>query len=244
MELPGASTQLRVLAMFPFYNEADKLEALAKQIRPGLADEFLGVDDGSTDGGAEILQRYGIRVVSQAHRGLGACIKTAVRYAREHGFQVMVVMAGNGKDKPEEVSRLLKPIVEGAADYVQGSRFLPGGASPNLPRFRRVTIRILSAFFRLATGEQCTDLTNGFRAWRLSILDDPRINIWQDWLDTYELEYYLHWKVYKLGYRVTEVPVTKVYPAERDVPYTKIKPIVGWWRMLRPFVFLALGIKK
>jgi len=52
----------------------------------------------------------------------------------------------------------------------------------------------------------------GFRVYRVSLFEDPRINIWQDWLDKYEYEYYVHWKVYTLGYKVKEVPVTKAYP--------------------------------
>jgi hypothetical protein len=54
----------------------------------------------------------------------------------------------------------------------------------------------------------------------------------------------VHWKAYTLGYAVAEVPVTKSYPGVRGVEYSKIKPITGWWRMLRPFVLLGLGIKK
>jgi len=119
-----------------------------------------------------------------------------------------------------------------------------GTASPNLPLFRHWAIRLLSLLFRLYTRRSCTDLTNGFRAYRLSLFDDPRINIWQDWLDTYEYEYYVHWKAYTLGYRVIEVPVTKAYPAEKGVSYTKIRPVTDWWKMLRPFVLLATGIKR
>lgn len=241
---PPAGRTLRVLAMFPFFDEADKLGPLAEQIQPGLADEFVGVNDGSTDDGPAILRRYGVTVLDQERGGIGTCIRRCIAYARERGFDVMVVMAGNGKDRPAEIPRLLKPIFDGEADYVQGSRFLPGGSSPNLPVFRRVSIRLLSFLFRVAMRKPCTDLTNGFRAWRLSLLDDPRIDPWQDWLDTYEMEYYLHWKAYTLGYRVREVPVTKAYPAGRGVSYTKIKPFSGWWRMLRPFLLLALRIKR
>jgi dolichol-phosphate mannosyltransferase len=93
-------------------------------------------------------------------------------------------------------------------------------------------------------GRTCTDLTNGFRAYRLSIIEDPGINVWQEWLDGYELEYYIHWKVYRYGYRVSEVPVTKTYPADKNISYTKINPITGWWHMLRPFFLLSLGFKK
>ena len=53
----------------------------------------------------------------------------------------------------------------------------------------------------------------------------------------------MHWKAYTLGYRVVEVPVTKSYPSEKGVEYSKVKPFVGWWRMLRPFILLSLRIK-
>jgi dolichol-phosphate mannosyltransferase len=233
----------RVLAAFPFFDEIDKLRLLAPKFAPGLVDEVLGVDDGSTDGGPEYLRARNIRVISQDHLGVGAALKNAVRYARSHGFSVIVIMAGNNKDDPAEIPRLMKGILEGA-DYVQGSRFLPGGASDNLPLFRRVAIKLLSILFTIYARKRCTDLTNGFRAYRLSLLDDPRINIEQEWLDNYEYEYYVHWKAYRLGYEVREVAVSKIYPSEKGVQYSKIPPIRGWWRMLRPFLLLSLRLKK
>ena len=235
----------RVIATFPFHNERDKLALLVQKIRPGLVDTWMPVDDGSTDDGRALLLAKGIEpLVQPARSGIGAAIKAVVRHARANGFDVIVVMAGHNKDDPAEIPRLLAPILEDRADYVQGSRFLAGGSSPHLPPFRRVAIQMLSLMFRVYAGKSCTDLTNGFRAYRLSLFDDPRIDIEQDWLNDYEYEYYVHWKAYTLGYRVTEVPVTKTYPGVKGVEYSKIKPITGWWRMLRPFVLLALGIKK
>jgi dolichol-phosphate mannosyltransferase len=154
----------RVLAMFPFYNEEGKLAAMARRLRSGLVDKFVGVSDGSTDRGPHLLRERGIEVLDIPHTGAGAAIKRAVRYAQENGYDLLVVMAGNNKDDPEEIPRLLKPIVDEGYDYVQGSRFLPGGGYPNLPRFRLIAIKLLSALFSVYARRRCTELTNGFRA--------------------------------------------------------------------------------
>jgi dolichol-phosphate mannosyltransferase len=233
----------RVLAMFPFFNEEGKLPSLVARMSPGQVDEYLGVNDGSSDNGPAVLNARGINFINQSRRGVGSCIKAAIQHAREHGFDILVVMAGNAKDDPAQIPDLLRPILEGRADYVQGSRYLPGGSSPNLPLFRDLAIKALSIFFRLYSGKNCTDLTNGFRAYKLSILDDPRIDIHQSWLDGYELEYYLHWKAVECGYRIQEVPVTKTYPSG-EVPYTKVVPFFGWWHMLRPFFLLSFRLRK
>ena len=91
--------------------------------------------------------------------------------------------------------------------------------------------------------KKITDSTNGFRAIRLSILEDKKIDINQSWLDHYELEPYLLFKAIKLGYKHKEVPVTKIYPP-RKLGYTKMRPITGWWSILKPIFYLGLGIKK
>ena len=95
----------------------------------------------------------------------------------------------------------------------------------------------------MITGKKITDSTNGFRALRVSLCKDSKINLNQDWLDHYELEPYLFYKVIRLGYKVKEVPVTKIYPLHK-MGYTKMRPITGWWSILRPLVYLGLGIKK
>ena len=104
-------------------------------------------------------------------------------------------------------------------------------------------IRILTRMVAVLTGFKGTDVTCGFRAYKLSLFDNPEINIWQSWLDRYELEYYLHYKVIKLGYRVREVPVSMTYPTDGR-PYSKIRPFVGWWSMVRPLVLLALNLRR
>ena len=97
--------------------------------------------------------------------------------------------------------------------------------------------------FKLITRFPITDGTNGFRALRLSMLETPGMDIHQKWLDKYELEPYLYYKSIELGLNVTEVPVTKRYPKGK-VGYTKMVPFLDWWSIIRPLVYLRLGIKK
>jgi dolichol-phosphate mannosyltransferase len=153
-----------------------------------------------------------------------------------------VVMAANGKDDPAEAPRLIGEL-ENGYDYVQGSRYLAkGGSSVNLPLGRSMLIRGYTLVFRLLSGFRVTDVTNGFRAYRLAVLDDPRIRIDQDWLDRYELEYYLHWKVITLGYRVVEVGVSKTYPKGAR-GYSKIRKFRDWWSIVRPTLLLWLHLR-
>ena len=153
-------------------------------------------------------------------------------------------MAGNGKDDPREIPRLTGPILEEGYDYVQGSRFLPGGSRENSPFLRSIFTRVFPYVWSIMTGVRCTEVTNGFRAYRASIVADPRINVWQSWLDNYELEYYLHYKILTLGYRFAERPVSKDYTALKDKKYSHISPSTDWWQIVGPLFLLRMGVRK
>jgi dolichol-phosphate mannosyltransferase len=209
--------------------------------------DVLFVDDGSTDATPEILAAIpGTELIRHpTNRGIGAAIRTALHHARAHGYRFIVIMAGNGKDDFREVPRLLAPLLDDTADYVQGSRFLDGGAFENLPGGRRFLLGIHAVVFTVVTGRKTTDASNGFRAYRLSLFDDPQIDIDQEWLDRYELETYLHVKVHWLGYRVREVAVSKTYPPKKaGLKYSHIRPFIDWWSILRPILLLALRIRR
>lgn len=236
---------LRALAVPVAFNEEKKIGIVLERFVPGLVDEILVIDDGSTDGTPEIVQKKGAKLLRHERRkGVGAAIRSAIKYGRENAFDVIIILAGNDKDRPAEIPRLMEAIVNEGYDFVQGSRYLPGGQFGNMPFYRQIATRIIHPLlFSLLTRRRITDSTNGFRAIRLSIFDDPHINIDQDWLDTYELEPYIMYQAIKLGYRFKEAPVTKIYPP-KTLGYTKMKPITGWWSMLSPLVLLSLGIKK
>ena len=98
--------------------------------------------------------------------------------------------------------------------------------------------------WNLLTNSRGTEVTNGFRAYRSSIFDDQRINIWQSWLDAYGLEYYIHYKVLTLDYKVKEVPVSKVYPYRNRGGYSNISPLKDWWDIIGPLIYLKTGAKR
>jgi dolichol-phosphate mannosyltransferase len=232
-----------LVTLFSF-NEGEKLQNLVAQFHPNREYELLFIDDGSTDGSYEFLQSRHFNVIRHdVNRGIGYGIREAIAYGRAKGFKVIVIMAANGKMLPAEIDRLVAPIINDGYDYVQGSRNLPGGKSPHLPFFRRVMINLFTAIINLFTGFKGTDVTCGFRAYRLSLFDDRRFNLEQNWLGRYEMEYYIHYYVLKGGYRIIEIPVSMVYP-ESGKNYSKIKPLVGWWSMIRPWLFLFLKLKR
>jgi len=225
------------------YNEGEKLKKLVARFPAERFYDILFIDDGSDDGSYEFLQSQEVHLLRhEQNLGIGCGIREAIRFGRDRGYELIVIMAANGKMLPEEIPQLVRPIQDNSCDYVQGSRYLAGGQSPNLPLFRRVMIRVFTAIINFLSGYKGTDVTCGFRAYRLSLFDDARFDIDQSWLDKYELEYYIHYHVIHGGYRLREVPVSMVYPKEKK-NYSKIKPLVGWWSMIRPWLFLYLKLR-
>ena len=202
------------------------------------------MDDGSTDGALDGVDPSVIVLRNETNQGIGSAMKRVFDYALDQGYDVLVIQAGNDKDDPLEIPTLLDPILTGDADFVQGSRYLGGGGFGNMPRYRVLGTRVIHPLvFSIASGKRVTESTNGFRAFRTELLRDARINWRQDWLDRYELEPYLMLKAIKLGYRHREVPVTKIYP-RHALGYTKMRPFIDWWSILRPVVYLGLGLRK
>ncbi|MCX6537466.1 MAG: glycosyltransferase family 2 protein [Acidobacteria bacterium] len=236
---------LRVMAASIAHNEAAKIGRVLDRFPPGLVDRIVVVDDASTDNTPKVAAGKGAVVLRHPTRsGAGAAIRTAIKYGLAENFDVVVILAGNDKDRPPEIERLLAAIDDEGCDFVQGSRYLPGGDFGNMPFYRQIATRIVHPWlFSLIVMRRFTDTTNGFRAIRLSALRASGIDLDQPWLDHYELEPYLFYKMVRLGYKVKEVPVTKIYPPH-ELGYTKMKPITGWWSILRPLILLGLHIKR
>jgi dolichol-phosphate mannosyltransferase len=236
---------LKVIAMAPVLDEEEKIREVVRRTPRDIVDDLLVIDDGSTDRSAEVAREGGARVLSMGRvAGVGAALRAGYAEAVHGGYDVAVVMAGNNKDSPEEIPRLLDPIADERADFVQGSRFLvPSADFGAMPFYRRIATRIHPLLFSLVVGRRVTESTNGFRAVHRRVLEDERLVHVQSWLDEYELVPYLYIRTIQLGYRTVEAPVSKVYPP-KIVGQTKMKPITGWWSILRPLFLLGLRLKK
>lgn len=236
----------KVLCVPIAFNEERKIGQVIKKLLEVCGQEdILLIDDSSMDGTVRVAQDLGVRVIShKTRKGVGAAIRTAIQYGLSHQFEILVIIAGNDKDNPSEIPRLLEPIIQEDYDFVQGSRYLPGGSYGNMPLYRQFATHWLHPMmFSLLSGKRVTDSTNGFRAFKLSIFQNSNLDLDQSWLDRYELEPYLFCKVIKLGYKVKEIPVTKIYPP-KELGYTKMKPIIGWWSILKPLFYLGLRLRK
>lgn len=235
----------RVLCVAPVWNEGERIARVVRAVPRDSVETTVVVDDGSTDNTADHAENGGAVVIrSRVNRGVGAAIRSGIDYAIEHEYDIVVIVSGGGKTPPEQIPRLLDPIINGKAELAQGSRYLEGGEYLRMPLRRRIGTRGYTLLFSLFCGRRVTDASSGFRAIKVSLFDDKRINLWQDWLDRYELEPYLLFKALQLRHQVLEVPVTIEYPKTDGIAYTKMRAITDWWKIFRPLLFLALGIKK
>jgi dolichol-phosphate mannosyltransferase len=232
----------RVLIVIPAYNEQGKIGSVVSKIAPDMADRIVVVNDCSTDQTAAEAEKAGALVIShQQNQGVGAGIRTGIDYALANGFDIIAILSGDDQHDPQDLYGVLKLIQVDGYDFVQGSRRLGGLQAPNINLFRRILTWVYAKVFWLFTGFKCTDATNGGRAFLTSIFQNKSINIWQEWLNTYQLEPYLFYKVVKARYKVTEAPMKIIY---HDKGTTKMKPFRDWWRIFQPMIYLSFGIRK
>ncbi|HEY3787898.1 MAG TPA: glycosyltransferase family 2 protein [Urbifossiella sp.] len=227
-------------------NENGKLHKQLAAMRDHCAGrtDIIIADGGSTDGSTDHdkLQSLGVNaLLTKIGPGkLGAQMRMAFSWALDRGYKGVVSMDGNGKDGPEAIPRFLEQL-ESGFDHVQGSRFIRGGVSENLPWSRWLGVKLLHApLISLASRFRYTDTTNGFRGYSRRFLEDDRVSVFRDVFPGYELHYYLAIRAARLGFKVCEIPVSRRYPAHGPVP-TKISPVRGNLRVLRCLFSACLG---
>lgn len=219
--------------VIPVINEGERISALLDRIaalKIGSLADILIVDGGSTDGSLNInaLQAQEVRglLVKTGPGKLSAQLRCAYAFALEQGYAGIVTIDGNNKDDPAAIPAFIHALQDGV-DFVQGSRYIPGGIGENTPRLRELAIRWVHApLLSFYSGFHWTDTTQGFRAYSRRLLLDPRVAPFREVFSTYELLAYLSSRAPKLGYRCIELPTIRRYPATGPVP-TKISHLKG-----------------
>lgn len=232
--------------VIPVVDEGDRLLALLGRIgRIGVAEiaDVIVVDGGSTDGSTETSRLAGLGVrgllVKASPGRLGTQLRIAYAFALAEGYDGVVTLDGNDKDDPEAIFPMIAAL-RGEIDFVQASRFAPGGRAENTPFLRHLAIRwVHTPLLRWRSGFAWTDTTQGFRGYSRRLLLDPRIAIFRDVFQGYELLAYLSYRAPRCGFRCAEVGSARVYPPGA-VP-TKIRTIRGHLELLWALLRACLG---
>lgn len=136
------------------------------------ADRVVVVDDGSSDGTAEVAGAAGALVISHGkRRGYGEAIKSCFDGARENGADVLVIIDGDGQHQPEDIPVLLSPVISGDAGLANGSRFLGNGIQ--MPPYRKFGIGVITYLFNFGSKTKVSDAQSGFRAYGQEMLAVP-----------------------------------------------------------------------
>jgi Glycosyl transferase family 2 len=196
----------RIAVLIPAYDEADNvgsvLERLPGDVR-GAPIAVLVVDDGSRDDTGEVARAHGAIVARHAvNRGGGAALRTGYRLLSESGARIVVTIDADGQHLPEEMPRLVQPVLDGEVAVAHGSRVL-GEAERNHPA-REAGIVFFNRLVSLITRTHVTDCSNGYRAVRADVL--PTLVLRQEQFHTSEFLI----EAIKRGIPAKEVPVTVV----------------------------------
>ena len=235
----------RHCVVIPVINEGERVLGQLRRLRDlGLDLDVVVADGGSTDGSndPELLGDLGVRavLVKRDSGKLSAQLRMGFAFALTEGYEGVITVDGNGKDDVSALPRFVAALDAGAG-FVQGSRYVPGGRAVNTPRDRHLAIKLFHApVTSLAARTRYTDTTNGFRGHSRALLLDPRVAPMREVFDTYELLAYLPIRAARLGYRCTEVPVTRAYPDAGDVP-TKIHGRRAQFALVEILLRAALG---
>jgi glycosyltransferase involved in cell wall biosynthesis len=196
----------RTAALIPAYNEEVSIGSVVLRSLKHVNEVFV-VDDGSTDKTATVAELAGAHVIKVSiNSGKANAVKVGFKFIRANGYDAAVMLDADGQHNPDEIGRLLAPVLEDKADMVIGSRFLNKDA---IPGYRKVGQSILNRATNFGAKEAHTDSQSGFRALNGKALDNMDFPS-----EGYNIESDMIMHFTSLGLRIEEVPITVKY----DVP--------------------------
>jgi glycosyltransferase involved in cell wall biosynthesis len=201
----------KVAVVMPALNAAATIEGTVAAIPREWVDEIVVVDDGSTDATASVARELDVRVVWHPHNaGYGANQKTCYLDVLQRDAEVIVMLHPDGQYEPALIPELVRPILDGEADLVLGSRMMiPGAArAGGMPLYKRIANRALTGIENRVMRTTLTDLHTGYRAYsRQVLLDVPFLRNANDF--SFDSEMLM--QASERGFRIAEVPATSRY---------------------------------
>jgi hypothetical protein len=194
----------RIVVISPAYNEAENVGAVIHAMPSELDGHIvvpIVVDDCSDDGTADVARAAGALVARlPVRRGGGLALRVGYDVALQLGAEVVVTIDADGQHQPEELPVLVKPILDGVADHVNGSRML--GDYEGGPLIRNLGVHFFSRVVTILTGQRVTDIASGYRATRADTLRRLVLEQDQFWSSEVTIE------ALRQRARIVEVPVT------------------------------------
>jgi glycosyltransferase involved in cell wall biosynthesis len=196
---------MKLSVIIPVYNEVKTIQEIIKRVQAtGLADEILAIDDGSTDGSRDLLANLNmdgsVKVIYHEHnQGKGKAVRTGIQNA---SGDLIIIQDADLEYDPREYPNLLKPIQEGIADVVYGSRFLGAGRRPVL-FWNMVANKILTLVTNILYNNILTDMETGYKLFRRQVVQNMTLHA-----HGFEFEPEFTAKILKSKVRIYEVPIT------------------------------------
>jgi glycosyltransferase involved in cell wall biosynthesis len=194
---------MEISVIIPAFNEEKMIEETIKRVKKSVGVvEIVVVDDGSTDDTFSIAERTGVKCVRQKNQGKGAAFREGIKAS---GGDLVVQIDADSQFLPEEIGKLIQPIIDGKADVTLGSRFMPGAfVEEGSLSWRNYVGNYIDSFLTsIACGRRISDVQAGFKAFRKDCL--LKIGFNENHFG-YEPEVVI--LAVRLGYNVQDVPIT------------------------------------
>jgi len=212
-----------VFVLVPAYNAGATVERvfdrIPEQARRRIR-RYAAVNDGSKDDTAAALERLAARFPNltilkhEGNRGYGEAEKTLLRYALAEGAQVGILLHSDGQYSPEKIPEILEPFDRDAAEMVQGSRMLGGGAlRGGMPFYKFVANKILTAIENRAFGMTMAEYHSGYMAYSRKAMETIP---WEKLSNSFDFDLEMLVLAHVKGLRIAEVPIPTIYAGEKS----------------------------
>ena len=234
---PDGKTHTEVEVVIPTLNEGASIGEVIQGIKRlnftlPVDVSILVVDGGSTDNTLEVCKKENINLITQQGRGKGSAMKQALDVSNA---DILVFMDGDGTYSPSDLELLLRPLLEGTADMVVGSRTIDVRNKRAVTRLNRVGNKLFNKSINFALGSSVSDSLSGYRAIYRKVFDNFIL-----FSHEFEIEVEITVEALENGLRIVEVPVS--YRTRKELARTKLHPFSDGVKIARALLFILMNV--